>query len=69
MTKKGYKQSQADHFVHKCESSAIAAIIMHVDDFVVTENDPHEVEHLKDISVKSLKSKTLGSFNIFWVSK
>lgn len=66
MLKFGYKQAQADHtlFVRR-QGSQVTALIVYVDDIIVTGNDATEVAHLKESLAKEFEIKDLGSLQYF----
>ena len=48
MRKLGYKQSDANHMLfNKQKPGKVIALIVYVDDMMVTENDPSEITTLK----------------------
>lgn len=48
MLRRGYKQSQDDHTLFiKWDGSALTALIVYLNDIVITGNDSHEVERFK----------------------
>lgn len=57
----GYKQAQADYTLFiKRQGPKMTALIMYVDDIVVTGNDEDEVKHLKSSLTKEFEIKNLG---------
>jgi transposase InsO family protein len=62
----GYTQSNADHtlFIKKRQDK-ITALIVYVDDMVVTGNDPDERKALQDYLSQEFEMKDLGSLKFF----
>ena len=58
----GFKQSQADHslFVHT-DGSSFTALLVYVDDMIITRNDPACVAKLKSLLDQKFGIKDLGS--------
>lgn len=62
----GYHQSNADHTLFlKRQQGKITALIIYVDDMVVTGNDPNEREALQNYLSKEFEMKDLGPLNYF----
>ncbi|KAK3038643.1 hypothetical protein RJ639_027306 [Escallonia herrerae] len=62
----GYHQSNSDHTLFlKKKQGKITALIVYVDDMVVTENDPEEREALQGHLSREFKMKDLGSLKYF----
>ncbi|KAM7506655.1 hypothetical protein LguiA_017108 [Lonicera macranthoides] len=66
MRKFGYKQSNSDHtlFLKRCNGN-ITALIVYVDDMVVTGNDLQEREALKKYLSREFEMKDLGELKYF----
>lgn len=62
----GYRQSNSDHtlFIKKSKDK-ITALIIYVDDMVVTGNDPEERKSLQKYLSKEFQMKDLGSLKYF----
>lgn len=62
MLRMGYKQSQGDHtlFIKHSISGGVTALIVYVDDVLVTGNDQTEREMLQKQLVKEFEIKDLG---------
>ncbi|CAL5350327.1 unnamed protein product [Camellia sinensis] len=67
MFKYGFKQSQADHtlFVKHSSCGKTTALIVYVDDIVLTGNDSGEIPLLKKYLAKEFEIKDLGSLKYF----
>lgn len=63
----GYKQSQGDHtlFVKHSASGGVTALLVYVDDIIVTGDDLVGMEKLKDRLVKEFEIKELGKLKYF----
>ena len=63
----GYKQSQGDHtlFIKHSTSGGVIALIVYVDDIVVTGNDQAEMDILKGCLVREFEIKELGRLKYF----
>lgn len=63
MTTLGYKQSQGDHtlFLRHSKLGGLTALLVYVDDIIVTGNDTEEMHNLKRCLLKELTSLNLGS--------
>ncbi|GJU66618.1 ABC-2 type transporter family protein [Tanacetum coccineum] len=62
-----YKQSDADHtlFIKNNNNGKVTALIVYVDDMVVTENDPEEMKNLQTILATEFELKDLGHLKYF----
>ena len=62
-----YKQSQGDHtlFIKHTTSRGVAALLVCVDDIIVTGNDEKEKETLKNCLAKEFEIKDLGRLKYF----
>ena len=58
----GYKQIQGDHtlFIKHSASGRVTTLIVYVDDIIVTGNDEHEKQGLKQCLAKEFEIKYLG---------
>ena len=66
MRKLGYKQSDADHTLFiKQKLGKVTALIVYVDDMVVTENDPSEITALQTKLATEFELKDLGNLRYF----
>jgi hypothetical protein len=62
----GFKQSQADHTLFlKCDKGKLTALIVYVDDMVVTGNDEEGIRRLRDYLAKEFEMKDLGALRYF----
>lgn len=63
----GYKQSQGDHtlFVKHSPSGGVKAILVYVDDIIVTGDNDKERQFLSQCLGKGFEKKALGRLNIF----
>ena len=63
----GYCQSQGDHtlFIRHSEKGRMIALIVYVDDIVVTGDDWEEMEKLKKKLANEFKIKDLGRLKYF----
>ena len=62
----GYHQSNSDHTLFiKNQHGKITALIVYVDDMIVTGNDPEERRALKDYLFKEFEMKDLGPLKYF----
>ncbi|KAM7507575.1 hypothetical protein LguiA_018028 [Lonicera macranthoides] len=66
MRRGGYKQSQADHtlFIKRCNDRT-TALIVYVDDIVVTGDNSEEIHRLKKFLGMEFETKDLGSLRYF----
>ena len=66
MKRVGYTQSQADHtlFIKRCNNRT-TALIVYVDDIVVTGDDQEEIHRLKTFLGTEFETKDLGSLRYF----
>ena len=66
MRKLNYKQSDADYSLFiKQKSGKVTALIMYVDDMVVTENDPSKITTLQRQLATEFELKDLGNLKYF----
>ena len=66
MRKLGYKQSDANHTLFiKQKLEKVTALIVYVDDMVVTENDPSEITALQRKLEAEFELKDLGNLKYF----
>lgn len=66
MKKNGYKQSNADHTLFvKQNGKKLTALIVYVDDTVVTGDDPDEMTNLQEVLTKEFELKDLGNLKYF----
>ena len=63
----GFNQSQSDHtlFIKHSSQGKVTALIVYVDDIVLTGNDLKEMNHLKSYLAREFEIKDLRKFNIF----
>ena len=63
----GYKQSQGDHtlFIKHSSVGGVTALLVYVDDIIVTGNDEKEKHELKQKLVKEFEIKELGKLKYF----
>jgi hypothetical protein len=62
----GFKQSQADHtLLLECDRGKLTALIVYVDDMVVTGNDEEGIRRLRDYLAKEFEMKDLGALRYF----
>jgi len=62
-----YKQSQGDHtlFIKHSAAGGVTALLLYVDDIIVTGNDEREKHELKQKVVKEFEIKELGKLKYF----
>ncbi|KAL5580295.1 hypothetical protein UlMin_012737 [Ulmus minor] len=67
MMKIGYRQSQGDHtlFIKHKAPSKVTALIVYVDDIIVTGNDQEEIKRLKQYLASEFEIKDLGRLKYF----
>jgi len=67
MQRFGYKQSQADHtlFIKHSSQGKVTALIVYVDDIVLTGNDDGEMQNLKHHLANEFEIKDLGTLKYF----
>lgn len=66
MKKAGYKQSDADHTLFvKNHGKKVTALIVYVDDMVVTSNDEDEIKRLQKLLATEFELKDLGDLKYF----
>lgn len=63
----GYRQSQGDHtlFVKHSDAGGVIALLVYVDDIIVTGNDEKEKEALRRCLVREFEIKELGRLKYF----
>ena len=63
----GYKQSQGDHtlFIKHFDAGGVTALLIYVDDIIVTRNDEREKHDVKHRLEKEFKIKELGKLKYF----
>ena len=63
----GYRQSQGDHtlFIKHSKSGGVTALLVYVDDIIVTGDDEKEREALKQCLVREFEIKELGKLKYF----
>ena len=63
----GYKQSQGDHtlFIKHSAARGVTALLVYVDDIIVTRNDEREKHDLKQRLAKEFEIKELGKLKYF----
>ncbi|KAL0461886.1 UNVERIFIED_CONTAM: Retrovirus-related Pol polyprotein from transposon RE1 [Sesamum latifolium] len=62
----GYKQSNSDHTLFlKHNKEKVTALIVYVDDMIVTGNDPEERKALQKHLAREFKMKDLGQLKYF----
>ncbi|XP_062018984.1 uncharacterized mitochondrial protein AtMg00810-like [Rosa rugosa] len=62
----GYKQSNSDHTLFiKRKNGKITALIVYVDDMIVTGDDPKEMNELQKYLSKEFEMKDLGQLKYF----
>ena len=61
----GYKQSNSDHTLFlKTKKREVTALIVYVDNMIVTENNPEEQKALQNRLAQEFEMKSLGSLKI-----
>ena len=67
MKESGYKQSQGDHtlFIKHSVAGAVAALLVYVDDIIVTGNDEREKHEVKQRLTTKFEIKELGKLKYF----
>ena len=67
MLHKGYKQSQGDHtlFIKHSPSGGVTALLVYVDDIIVTGDDVKEKQALRQYLAKEFEIKELGRLKYF----
>lgn len=64
--KAGYTQSKADYSLFtRTQSNSFTAILIYVDDILLTGNDPQEIKRLKECLLKRFNIKDLGDLKYF----
>ncbi|KAK3019296.1 hypothetical protein RJ639_004616 [Escallonia herrerae] len=62
----GYQQSKADYFLYtKAKGTSFTAILIYVDDILLTGNNLQEIERLKKFLLKRFRIKDLGDLKYF----
>ena len=63
----GYRQSQGDHtlFIQHSATGGVTALIVYVDDIVVTDNNKEGMAQLKECLLKEFEIKDLGRLKYF----
>ena len=63
----GYKQSQGDHtlFIKHSVAGRVTALLVYVDDIIVTGNDEREKHDVKQRLAKEFEIKELGKLKYF----
>lgn len=63
----GYRQSQGDHtlFIKHSSSGGVTALLVYVDDIIVTGNEEKEKQHLSQCLAKEFEIKALGRLKYF----
>ena len=63
----GYRQSQGDHtlFIKHSPSGGVTALLVYVDDIIVTRDDEKEQQILSQRLVKEFEIKALGRLKYF----
>ena len=67
MKEYGYKQSKGDHtlFIKHCAARGVIALLVYVDDIIVTRNDEREKHDVKQRLTKEFEIKELGKLLYF----
>ena len=67
MIRYGFKQSQGDHtlFIKRSSRNKLTALIVYVDDIVLTGDDLEEMGRLKKYLAKEFEIKDLGNLKYF----
>ena len=66
MRKKGFKQSNSDHTLFlKNKDGKITALIIYVDDMIITGDDNEEILELQKHLASEFEMKSLGGLNYF----
>ncbi|XP_042511728.1 uncharacterized mitochondrial protein AtMg00810-like [Macadamia integrifolia] len=61
-----YRQSQADHTSFtKAKGNEVTALIVYIDDIVITGNNDEEISNLKVLLAAKFETKDLGPFRYF----
>jgi hypothetical protein len=71
MRKYGFKQSNSDHTLFiKHKGSKVSALIVYVDDMIITGDDKEEISRLQKALATDFEMKNLGGLSsIFWELK
>ena len=63
----GYKQCASDYYLFlKHGSKTIIALLVYVDDIVLSSNDLAEIQHITHLLDNGFKIKDLGDLRFFW---
>ena len=67
MKESGYKQSQSDHtlFIKHSATGGVTALLVYVDDIIVTGNDEREKHEVKQRLATEFEIKKLGKLKYF----
>lgn len=66
MKKYGYRQSNSDHtFLFKHRQSKVTALIVYVDDMIITGDDAEEISRLQEQLSTEFEMKNLGGLKYF----
>lgn len=67
MKASGYRQSQGDHtlFIKHSDKGGVTAVLVYVDDIIVTGNDDKESQELKQKLISEFEIKELGRLKYF----
>ena len=66
MKKKGFRQSNSDHTLFlKNQNGKVTALIIYVDDMIITGNDNEEIIELQRHLAKEFEIKNLGGLKYF----
>ena len=66
MKKKGFRQSNSDHTLFlKKQNGKVTALIIYVDDMIITGNDNEEIIELQRHLTKEFEMKNLGGLKYF----
>ena len=66
MRKKGFRQSNSNHTLFlKNQNGKITALIIYVDDMIITENDDEEITNLQKHLASEFEMKNLGGLKYF----
>jgi hypothetical protein len=62
----GYKQNNSDHTLFlKTKKGEVTALIVYVDDMIVTKNNPEEQKALQNCLAQEFEMKSLGHLKYF----
>ena len=66
MKNNGFRQSNSDHtLLLKHHKGKVIALIIYVDDMIISGNDKHEIYQLQDYSAPEFEMKNLGGLKYF----